>query len=116
MVLLNSDQNILYMVVSGTLRNKDFDQISSLVHSAVREYGKIRLYYEMNQFKGWTFRAFWRDLYLDLKFRNKVEKIALLGDQKWEKWMADSIRPLSGAEVRFYPLSVKAEAKEWIEN
>lgn len=114
MVQLHDDQKILYMVVSGKLSNDDFDKISSLVHSKVRKFGKIRLYYEMNQFKGWTFLAFWRDLYLDLKFRNKVEKIAMVGEKSWEKWMADIIRPFSGAELRFYGPSRKDEAMEWI--
>lgn len=114
MVQLNSDEKILYMVVSGKLTNHDFDKIALLVSSKLKKFGKIRLYYEMKDYEGWTFQAFWRDLYMDLKYRNKVEKIAMVGEKFWEKWMADLIKPLSPADVRFYGPHQKEEAKEWI--
>ena len=114
MVHLDSNDNIIYMVVEDKLTNHDFDKIAPFVHHMIVEHDKIRLYYEMNRYKGWTFQAFWRDLYMDLKYRNNVEKIAMVGEKSWEKWLAEAIRPFSAAEVRFYYHLRKKEAKEWI--
>jgi len=114
MVHLDSDRNIIYMVVGDKLTNQDFDKLAPLVRQMIAKHDKIRLYYEMTNYKGWTFRAFWRDLYMDLKYRNKVEKIAMVGEKRWEKWLADAIRPFSGAQVRYYNHLRKEEAKQWI--
>lgn len=116
MVHINSNKNIIYLIVEEKLTNHDFDQIAPMVDQKIKAFGKIRLYYEMKNYKGWTFQAFWRDLYMDLKYRNKVEKIAMIGEKSWEKWLADAIKPFSGADVRFYAHPRKDEARTWLES
>ncbi len=115
MVQINSKENIIYITVENKLTNHDFDKIVPIVNQKIMAHGMIRLYYEMKNYKGWTFQAFWRDLYMDLKYRNKVDKIAMVGEKSWEKWLSDAIKPFSGAEVRFYGFPQKEEALAWIE-
>ncbi|MBY5957237.1 STAS/SEC14 domain-containing protein [Membranicola marinus] len=115
MVHIDTKENIIYLTVQQKLTNNDFDQIEQVVDSTIESFGKIRLYYEMKNYKGWTFQAFWRDLYMDLKYRNKVEKIAMIGEKIWEKWLSDAIKPFSGATVRFFAHPQKDQAKSWLE-
>ena len=75
---------------------------------------KVRWYFEMENFSGWKFNAFWKDLKMDMSHADDYEKIAMVGDKKWQDWITQFMKPFTNAEIRYFDSEQKEEAKEWI--
>ena len=80
----------------------------------VEQYGKVRWYYAMQDFEGWALESWIKELKMDIKYANDIEKLAMVGDKKWEEWMTEFIKPFTSAEVKYFDLSEKVEAMKWV--
>ena len=98
----------LNIKATGTVTKSDYDQLQPLIQKRVEAQGDIRLLLDMTEFQGEELDAMRKDLTLGQDFSGKVEKMAIVGDRKWEKWTAklmDSFsaihrsRPLISATV-----------------
>lgn len=114
MLSIQVDQNIIYSIAEGKLTDEDYDRLIPLLEEKVRTLGKIRWYFEMKEFEGWSLSALWRDLKFDFNHKEDLEKIAMAGDKKWEKELTQLMKPFTGAQVRYFDLSEADEAKNWI--
>jgi hypothetical protein len=97
----------------GQAGRADYESLIPELEEKIRRFGKINLYWEM-EFDGWQPLAAWQDLKFDLKHVNDFRRVALVGDRKWEEWLARVIRPFTPAEVRYYDLSQREEALAWV--
>tara|TARA_R100000027_G_scaffold63922_1_gene57011 strand:+ start:813 stop:1025 length:213 start_codon:yes stop_codon:yes gene_type:complete len=68
----------------------------------------------MENFSGWKFNAFWKDSKMDMSHADDYEKIAMVGDKKWQNWITQFMKPFTNAEIKYFDLKEKEEAKEWI--
>lgn len=66
----------------------------------VKQHGKIRMLVEMHDFHGWTAGALWEDVKFDAKHFHDIERLALVGETKWEKGMAVFCKPFTTAASR----------------
>ena len=111
----DNNSNIVYTTSSGTLEKNDYDALLPVVEQKIRQFGKIRLYFEMSNFTGWKPEAFLQDLKFDIKHVKDFEKVAMVGDKKWQELMTGLMKPFTSAAIRFFPLDEKETAKEWVE-
>lgn len=79
-----------------------------------RQHGKIRILLELIDFHGWTAGALWEDTKLGLRHFADIERLAIVGDRRWEKGMALFCKPFTTAEVRYFDLADRAEAVRWV--
>ncbi|MCK4846227.1 MAG: STAS/SEC14 domain-containing protein, partial [Deltaproteobacteria bacterium] len=49
-----------------------------------------------------------------VKHHGDLERMALVGEKKWEKWMASFTKPFTKAEVRYFDASEVDQAWEWL--
>jgi hypothetical protein len=75
---------------------------------------KLKWYFEVENFENWETKGVWDEMKFDYAQSNVFEKIALIGDKDWEKWMKDLMKPFGPDEMKFFDLSEKDEAMEWI--
>ena len=54
----------------------------------VNQHGKLLMLVEFNDFHGWTGSALWEDIKFDAKHFNDIERLAIIGENKWQKGMA----------------------------
>ena len=113
-ILGQTEGNLIATRATENLTEADYDKLLPLLNNIVEKYKKIRWYFEMEGFEGWTPKAFWKDLKFDVQHANKFEKVAMVGDEKWENWMTDLMKPFTSAEVKFFDLEEKEIAKKWI--
>ncbi|MDT0687378.1 STAS/SEC14 domain-containing protein [Salegentibacter sp. F188] len=113
-ILGQTEGNLIATRATENLTEADYDKLLPLLNNIVEKYKKIRWYFEMEGFEGWTPKAFWKDLKFDVQHANDFEKVAMIGDKKWEKWMTDLMKPFTSAEVKFFDLEEKEIAKKWI--
>lgn len=108
------NQNILYTTAINKLDEKDYDRFLPVAEEILDRYGKIRWYFEMNDFDGWTAESLWTDVKFDFKHTDDFEKIAIVGRKEWMDWMTQMMKPFTSADVRFFSLKERDLAKEWI--
>ncbi len=114
MTSIQTDQNVVYTIAEGKLDDDDYKRIIPILEEKVSIYGKIRWYFEMRDFMGWTFSALWKDLKFDVKNTSSLEMIAMIGDKKWEKGLTQLMKPFTGAEIKYFDTEDREEAKHWI--
>jgi hypothetical protein len=56
----------------------------------------------------------WEDIKFDAKHFRDFERIAIVGERKWEPGMALFCKPFTTASVRYYDESEIGEAREWL--
>ena len=114
MTSIQADQNIVYTIAEGRLDDEDYERIIPLLEEKISIYEKIRWYFEMRDFTGWSFSAMWKDLKFDIKHRENLERVAMVGDKKWEKQLTELMKPFTDADVKFFETEDREEAKHWI--
>ena len=115
-ILKEAEGNLITTRAIGKLVEQDYNKLLPLLNQRVEKFEKLRWYFEMEDFEGWTFEAFWKDVKFDSKHLNDFEKIAMVGDKKWEKIMTDLMKPFTSAEVAYFDITQKDEALKWIKN
>jgi len=105
---------VVKVIAAGKLTRNSYRSFTPELDSQVKKHGKIRLLFEMIEFDGWTMGAVWDDLKFGCKHFNHIERIAIVGDRKWEKAMATVCKPFTRAKVRYFDISEIDEAENWI--
>jgi len=100
--------------VSGKLTKGDYETFVPEVERLIREHGKLRVLFDMQDFHGWDVSALWDDIKFDLRHFRDIGRLALVGDRKWEAGMALFCRPFTTATMKYFDRAQLAEARDWI--
>jgi hypothetical protein len=105
---------ILAVNLSGKLTKEDYEHFVPAVERLIGQFGKVRVLCHMHDFHGWTMGALWEDFKFDLKHFRDIERLAFVGDRKWEKGMASFCKPFTAARIQYFDESKTDEARAWI--
>ena len=105
---------VLGFKLSGTLHDEDYRVFVPAVDSAVAQQGKIRLLVQFEDFHGWDLKAAWDDLKFGVTHYSAMERMAMVGDRRWEEWMAKLCKPFTGAEIEYFDASDIDAARAWL--
>jgi hypothetical protein len=105
---------VLGFRLSGKLHDEDYKQFVPAIDAAVGQHGKVRLLAEFHDFHGWDLHALWDDIKFATTHCTKVERIALVGEKKWEEWMAKVCKPFTMATVKYFDASQLDAAWNWV--
>ncbi|MCG6154614.1 SpoIIAA family protein [Rubinisphaera margarita] len=106
---------ILIIEITGKLEKAAYEAFVPIIERRIEEFGKIRMVVVMHDFHGWDAGAMWEDIKFDLKHFRDIEKLALVGESKWEEGMAKFCKPFTTAEIKYFHYPDKEAALEWIE-
>jgi hypothetical protein len=98
----------------GKLHDEDYKQFLPRMETILTAAGRVRLFIELENFHGWDLHAAWDDLMFNLKHYSDFERIAMVGDRRWEKWMANFCKPLTKAKVNYFDRSEVYAAWTWL--
>lgn len=107
-------ENIIGFKLSGKLHDDDYKTFVPRVDQAIAEGGKVRMLAQFHDFEGWDARALWDDIKFATQHCTKLEKIALVGEKKWEKWMATVCKPFTMAKVKYFDAGEIDAAWAWL--
>ena len=93
---------MLEVSVTGKLAHADYEHFVPEFERLLKIHGKLRVLFNMLDFHGWELPALWDDIKFDIKHFSDIEKLALVGDTKWEKWMSAFCRPFTTAKIKFF--------------
>jgi hypothetical protein len=109
------DGRILGFKLSGKLHDADYKVFVPAIEAAITAHGKVRLLAQFHDFHGWDMHALWDDIKFSTKHCADVERIALVGEKTWEKWMATVCKPFTMAKIRYFDSSELDPAWKWLE-
>jgi len=115
-IQINNDEsnNLIEVRVTGKLVKEDYSKFVPELERMIKSHGKLRILFEMIDFHGWTVTALWEDLKFDLKHFRDVDRLAMVGDKKWEKGMSFFCKPFTSAEIRYFDQLHRDDALAWL--
>jgi hypothetical protein len=105
---------IVFLTFREKLTRGDYALFVPQLENLMDKEGTIRVLVEFQDFQGWTIGALWEDTKFGAKHFNDIDRLAVVGDREWEKYLATFIKPFTKATVRYYDKSEKEEAKSWL--
>jgi hypothetical protein len=100
--------------LSGRLHDEDYRRFVPMIESILTAEGKVRLFVQFEEFEGWDMHAAWDDFKFALNHYSDFERIAMVGDRRWEKWMASVCKPFTKAKVKYFDRSEVDAAWTWL--
>jgi len=110
----NLDDHYLEVHLTGELSEQDYSQLGPHIEDLIQKHGKLRILCEMHDFHGWTFGGLWEDVKFDIRHFNDVERLAFVGEKRWQEGMAAFCKPFTSASIRYFERFEMDEAREWI--
>jgi len=110
-----ADGRILEVHATGKLTKEAYDKFVPKTEEKICEHGKIRVMFVMHDFHGWTAGALWEDIKFDLNHFHHIERLAIVGEAKWEKGMSVFCRPFTTAKIKYFDHADLEKAREWIQ-
>jgi hypothetical protein len=106
--------NIFRLDVSGVLTRADFEKSEVVLAGEIPHLGQLRLLFVLKDFEGWEADTNWNDLTFYVKHGENVERIAIVGDARWEsESMMFAAAGLRRAPVKFF-VNDLASARHWL--
>lgn len=113
-VEIETSGNVLEVRVSGKLTKEFYEAFVPAVDALVAGGKKVRILFEMRDFHGWTAGAMWADTKFALQHWNDIERLALVGEKKWQQGMAVFCKPFTKAKIEYFDVADRAKAKAWV--
>lgn len=105
---------LLRVHVSGKLVKTDYELFVPEFERLVKEHGKLRVLFDMTEFHGWEVAALWEDVKFDARHFLDIERLAMVGDNKWQHGMATFCKPFTTATIRYFDRADANAARVWL--
>jgi hypothetical protein len=112
--LKSNSPNILGFKLEGKLHDADYQTFVPAIDAALAQHGKVRLLAQFHDFRGWDLHALWDDIKFSTTHCTKIDRIALVGDKTWEKWMAKVCKPFTMAKIQYFDAADIQKAWQWL--
>jgi hypothetical protein len=100
--------------LSGKLHDEDYKTFVPLVDAEIAKDGKVNVLAQFHDFHGWDAKALWDDIKFSTTHCTKIQRIALVGEKPWEKWMAAVCKPFTMAKIKYFGAGDVEAAKAWL--
>ncbi|QDV50715.1 SpoIIAA family protein [Gimesia fumaroli] len=108
------DQNYVEIKLSGKLVKEDYHDFSPIIETLIEQRGSLHMLVVLDDFHGWTAGALWEDVKFDVKHFKDISRLAMIGESKWEKGMANFCKPFTTAKIKYFDIADTDAAKTWI--
>ena len=113
--LHHEGDNVYRLDVRGTLRKSDLDRCQDVLAGEIGRIGPVRLLFVLDGFEGWEPHADWNDLTFYVKHGESIERIAIVGDERWrDEALMFAAADLRRAPVEFFPEEGAVNARAWL--
>ncbi len=109
-----SDKNIFAFKAVGKLTHDDYHQFLPTLEALIDENGPISVLLEFEDFHGWETAALIDDYKFGMSHQSSFERIAILGEKKWQHWVTVFTKPFVDAEVRYFHQDDFQQAWDWL--
>lgn len=101
--------------LTGKLTSEAYEEFVPVVEAQIAKHGKVRMLVVMHDFHGWDASALWADTKFAMKHFKDIERLAIVGETKWEKGMATFCKPFTTASVKYFDHAKIDDARAWLQ-
>ncbi len=106
--------NLVTVHCRGKVLKSDYESFVPEFELLVKKLGKLRILFDLTGFEGWEPSALWDEIKFDVKHFPDIERIATVGENKWEEFLAMLFKPFIAAKTRYFDSDQIDEAKQWL--
>lgn len=113
-ILDETSGDLVAFRISGKHIHDESHKLAGMIDARIALHGHACCFVEITDTAGVTLSALKEGLEFDLEHGNQIERVAVVGDHAWERWL---VRLLGlffrNAEVRFFGSADRAAALDW---
>ena len=109
------DGNTIAVRASGKLSHEDYQNFLPKLEEQIKQFGKVSILFEFEDFSGWDLDSAKDDYDFGMQHLDDFERIAMVGNKAWERWMSLIAKPfLPSGEVRYFNHENLQSAWDWL--
>ena len=113
--ITDAREGVVTVNLSGMLTQSELAQLQKAAADILRVQGKVRLLVLAGDFTGWE-RGDWDDFSFQSEFDPSIEKMAIVGDKRWEDLaLLFTARDLRQFPIEYFATGDLETARAWIE-
>ncbi len=106
---------ILSARISGKLTHAELVALQRAASDLIKQEGKVRLLVMAENFQGWERGGDWGDLSFQSEHDEHIEKLAIVGDRKWEDLaLVFASKGFRKFPIEYYESGELAKARAWL--
>jgi hypothetical protein len=106
---------IVTIAVRDKLAQSELLAAQTALAAIIREQGKIRMLVRAEQFAGWERGEEWNDFSFQAEHDDDIEKMAIVGDEKWKKLtLVFTAKGLRKFPIRYFLTGEIEKAHGWL--
>ncbi len=108
------EKDIFAFKATGKLTDADYQKFVPELEAEIEKHGPLSVFLELEDFHGWEPKAAWDDFKMGLEHGGDFKKIAIVGDKKWERWMAIIGKAFTGGRIQYFDSQDSQKAWDWL--
>lgn len=112
--VMSQEGNRIEIALEGDLTADEFRQVVHQLESLSAAHESIRVLFDATEVDGYDFKIALEEYDFYKEYRDKLERIALVSDGKFERFAVRLFDKFAGTELKAFPLARRAEARDWI--
>jgi SpoIIAA-like len=113
--IIDAAGKLQQLKVRGMFQKADYDRIIQIAKDAIEREGKVHALVILEGFEGWERRGDWGDVSFMMLQGQHIEKMAIVGDEKWQDdALAFTAKGFRATAIEFFTPSRLSEARRWL--
>jgi len=93
---------------------EDYRQLEPEMKALVDQYDDVSLRLDLQEGAGEEGRAWLPDLKSGHHFHDKINKMAIVGDKRWQEWLTALVNPFYANDAKFFHPEETDKAWAWL--
>jgi hypothetical protein len=115
-LLEESRDELVAVRLAGSVDRHDYDVMLPILEEKIKQYGKIRVYVELQDAEDISLQALWEELKFDFRHAADFERVALVGNRQWLDWLTVMASPFTTAKVKYFEPLDRDKALDWVKS
>jgi len=105
---------LLVIRAEGKLTDTDYARFHAALDARLAARNEVAFAVDLRGFEGWeSGEALLDDVKMDLRHGGHIRRLAIVGDARWQKWMAWIAKPFTSGAVQYFDAARMDEAIAW---
>lgn len=112
--MAESEGRVIGFRASGSITEGDYKTLSQQVQAAIDDAGSVALLIDLQGFEGEGPSAWDDDLAFGRAYRHQIERMAIVGDHRWQELLAKLAAPFYAHESKYFDVADREAAWAWL--
>lgn len=112
--LTGSGGDVLGYAVEGEVTTQDVAAMQADIETAIHDHDSVRVLLDLEGLEQVEPSAVWQDLKMLREYVGSLERVAIVGDERWHEWSAVASELV--ADARFFEPHHSERAWAWVRN